>query len=354
MKIDKSNMRQKILDFPKQFRVGLNAAAKVKIKNSRLRPSFVPLSGASAGKQGFGGQANLKSVIVCGMGGSALQGDIANMYLEDKKSDISLHIHSDYGLPYFTDKNHLIICASYSGNTEETISAFEEARKRNLKIAAVASGGKLVELCKLYKIPIAIIPAGYQPRMALGFQFAALVKILENCGFLLKNKTDSGLISLESALKPAELENQGKKLSKNLKNKIPIIYASRKFKYLARIWKIKFNENSKIPAFYNYFPELNHNELVGFENNACPISIIILRDNSDNPRTKKRMELTADILKKRGINVDIIEIVGKNTINKFFSNILVADWASYYLALEYGVDPTPVKLNDEFKKRLAR
>jgi len=328
--IDKSNMRKTILDFPKQFRVGLKAAEGIGIKNLKLK---------------------IKNLIICGMGGSALPADILEIWLQACKIELPLYIHRNYGLPSHINGKHLIICISYSGNTEETLSAFEEARGKKYKIAAITSGGKLAELCKKYKIPLALIPKGYQPRMALGFQFAALMKILANSGLIKNNLGDISV--LENLLKPKSFENQGKKLAKKLRNKIPLIYASEKFTALARIWKIKFNENSKTPAFYNYFPELNHNELVGFENDGYPISIIILRDVLDRPRIKKRMELTSDILMERGINVDIIEIVGKDTINKVFSNILLADWASYYLALEYGVDPTPVKLNDEFKKRLA-
>lgn len=324
-------MRKMILDFPRQFTVGLKAAENVKVEGT------------------------FDKVIICGMGGSALPADILSMWLEANKIGLPVHAHRDYGLPRFADKYHLIICVSYSGNTEETISAFEEARKKNLKILAITSGGKLSDLCRSYKIPAAIVPSGLQPRMALGFQFAALAKILTNCG-ILKNETNSDLVLLKKTLKPKIFEIQGKKLAQNLKNRIPIIYASGKFEYLARIWKIKFNENAKTPAFYNYFPELNHNELAGFDNNGCnngcPTSIIILRDILDGPRIKKRMELTSDILRQKGIGVDIIEITGENTINKVFSSILLADWASYYLALEYKVDPTAVKLNDEFKKRL--
>ncbi|MBI2041721.1 MAG: hypothetical protein HYT20_01715 [Candidatus Nealsonbacteria bacterium] len=139
---------------------------------------------------------------------------------------------------------------------------------------------------------------------------------------------------------------------------MPIIYASSRLKYLdlARIWKIKFNENSKIPAFCNYFPELNHNELVGFENNGYPVSIatsiIILRDDLDLPRIKERIELTAEILKPTGVQAQFVDIKGEDILYKIFDNILLSDWTSYYLALEYKIDPTPVKLNDEFKKLL--
>lgn len=186
-------MRQAILDFPKQFRIGLKAAENI---------------------QAIG---NFDGVIVCGMGGSALPAGILNMWIEAKRSGMSLDIHSDYGLPRFVKDAHLIICISYSGNTEETISAFEEARRKNLKIAAISSGGKLTELCKLHKIPLALIPSGLQPRMALGFQFAALMKILANCGLINADLKD--IHNLENSLNPVNSEDRGKKIAKNLKTK---------------------------------------------------------------------------------------------------------------------------------------
>lgn len=324
--IDRSNMRQMILDFPKQFRVGLEAAKNVKVPGK------------------------FDAVLICGMGGSALPGDILAMWLQAYKIGLPLCIHRNYGLPYQVDERHLIICISYSGNTEETLSSFEEAWRKKIPLVAISSGGRLAELCQKHKIPFAKIPTGSQPRMALGFQFAALMKILVNCG-IIKNGLEN-ISSLEKDLKPQKIKDQGKKLSKKIKGKIPVIYASDRLKSLARIWKIKFNENSKIPAFYNYFPELNHNEITGFENHQEQFSIVILRDRADYPRILRRMELTAQILRKKGLRIDIVDLKGKDILYKIFSNILLADWASYYLALEYGVDPTPVKIIEEFKKKL--
>ena len=147
-------------------------------------------------------------------------------------------------------------------------------------------------------------------------------------------------------------------MARKLKNRIPIIYASYQNRELARIWKIKFNENSKVPAFANYFPELNHNEMVGFERISSfqpPIFrpyVLILRDLADHPRIQKRMKLTADILRKKKVAVDFIEINGKDNLSKVFSTLLLSDWASYYLALNYKVDPSPVKTVEDFKQRM--
>ncbi len=331
--IDKSNMRKTILGFPQQFRTGIEAAKNVKVAG---RPD---------------------KVLICGMGGSALPGDILKMWLEASKNALPLYIWKNYSLPHFIDKNFLVICVSYSGNTEEVLSSFQEAQRRGLLLAAITSGGKLAEFCRKSKIPLVVVPGNFQPRMTLGYQFSALMKILVNCG-IIKNSLGN-VLTLERELKPWLLENQGKILVKKLKNKIPIIYASDRLKALAQVWKIKFNENSKVPAFSNYFPELNHNEIVGYTkipNSRSLISnfyVLILRDLAGNSRILKRLELTAKILKNKGVGLCFIEIKGKNILHKIFSNILLADWVSYYLALENKIDPTPVKIIEEFKKKIA-
>lgn len=332
-KFDKSNMRKTILNFPQQFRVGLEAAKKMKVSGI------------------------FDKVLVCGMGGSALPGDILSIWLETYKIGLPLYIHRNYGLPQKTDLRTLVICISYSGNTEETLAGFEEARGRKFKIAAIASGGKLAELCQKYKIPIAIIPQGLQPRMALGLQFAALMKILSNCG-VIENELKN-ILALKNLLKPQDFEAQGKKLAKNLFKKIPIIYASRDRRQLAYIWKVSLNETAKIIAEYNFIPELCHNEIVGFwKINEMQIPgkklyTIFLRDPAAYPRILTQMEIARDLIEKEGVKTEIIEIKGKDILEKIFSNIILGFWTSYHLALLYKVDPTPIKMIEEFKKRLA-
>ncbi len=313
-------MEKIILEFPKQFRNGIKSAEKVKL----------------AGQ--------FKKILVCGMGGSALAGDVLKMWLELEKITLPISIYKNYKLPFWADKNYLIVVISYSGNTEESISAFKEALKKKLALAVITSGGKLEKLCIQNKIQIAIIPKGFQPRMALGFQFSALAKILMNCR-LLKNKTKE-ILSLEKSLNPRILRNKGEKIAKRIKG-IPIIYASYSMKTLAKIWKIKFNENSKRPAFFNFFPELNHNEMAGFERTKRGFYLIILEDK--NPRTMKRMHLTSKILK---IKTEFVEVNGKTALEKIFSNILLSDWVSFYLAKKEGIDPIPVKIVEKLKERL--
>lgn len=327
------------MDFPKQFPVGLDAA-----KDARIFGDF-------------------NQLIFCGMGGSALPGAILKMLQIFYGWPINIRVHRTYGLPSRLSPRALIFTVSYSGNTEETISSYKEAKEMNLSIVSITTGGKLAELCKKDKAPWVKLPKEkIQPRSAVGFQFASMVKLLSNSGII--KDLDEEILDMSKFLKPKTLEKQGKELAQKIKGKIPIIYASDKYRTLAQIWKINFNENSKSPAFWNYFPEVNHNELEGMAHELeCEFNanhdantifhVIILRDKKlDHPRILKRMKTTAELLKEKGLKVSTIDIQGLNVLTKVFSNYLLANWVSYYLALEYETDPSPVETIEEFKKRL--
>jgi len=326
-------MRQVIIESAEQLKKGLELA-----ENATSRGRF-------------------EKVIICGIGGSALPVNILNAV-----TNVSVPIlaHRDYNLPKEAGENSLIICISYSGNTEETVSALNEAVQKKLKIVGVATGGKVAEICKKNNLTFVKIPSGIQPRSATGYMFSALAKILANAGAV--DDISGEIIKTSEKLEKinVKLEKRGKQLAKKLIGKIPVIYSSNKFNVLPRIWKIKFNENSKIPAFWNYFPELNHNEMVGYSGKSQnPNSkfqnfiVLILRDKNDHPRILKRMALTAKLLDKSGVKTEFIEIRGSSDLFKVFSNLLLGDWVSYYLALENKIDPTPVKIVEDFKKMLA-
>ena len=345
-KIDKSNMREVILNFPKQFPVGLDAAEDVKI---------------------FG---DFNQIIFCGVGGSALPGSILKMLQIFYGWPINIRIHRSYGLPTRLSPRPLIFAVSYSGNTEEAISSYQEAKEKNLSVIGITTNGKLAELCKKDKnLWVKLPKEKIQPRSAIGYQFASLIRVLSNSN-IIKN-LDEEILDMSKFLKPKALEKQGKELALKIKGKVPIIYASDKYRTLAQLWKINFNENSKSPAFWNYFPELNHNEMEGMAHELecdCvekPIfHILILRDKKlDHPRILKRMKITAELLKEKGLKVDTIDIQGLalakastgklDVLTKIFSSYILANWTSYCLALEYETDPSPVKTVEEFKKKLG-
>jgi glucose/mannose-6-phosphate isomerase len=334
--VDKSNMYKIILDFPKQFRIGIAAA-----KNVSLKPEILPLPP--------------ENIIICGMGGSALPGDILVTL-----RPLDVFIHKSYGLPLQAGNESLVICISYSGNTEETLSAFSEALNRKLPLVSITTGGKLEKLSKKYGVPFVKIPPPLiPPRLALGEMFSALCQILANQGILseeiVKEILEAG-VSLESE----KLKNQGKRLAKRIYQRIPIIYTPKQFKEIGLIWKNSLNETAKIIAVTNYFPELNHNETVGFwKINETQISnkellVIILRDLQDHPRVLKQMEIAGDLIEKEGVEVEFLDIKGKTVLEKIFSTIILGFWTSYWLALEYKIDPTPIKAIEELKRKLAQ
>ena len=291
-----------------------------------------------------------KKFLLCGMGGSHLQGDILQML----NPTLDFLVYSDYGLPENIGKGRLIIASSYSGNTEETISAFKEAQAQGFPLVVSSVGGKLIELAKEHNIPYVQIPdTGIQPRSALGYTLKALLKLTGEEDLLVEIK------KLAQSFSSATFEQEGKELAQKLSSKIPVIYSSRKNESIAYNWKIKFNESAKIPSFLNVFPELNHNEMTGFDvigatkELSGKLVILLLKDANDHPRIQKRMEVLLRLYKERGIQVEVKEFVGENLQERIFSSLVLADWTAWYTAKEYGTEPEEVPMIEEFKKRIV-
>lgn len=288
----------------------------------------------------------VKKFAVVGMGGSHLAADLIRVL----KPEIDIVVHKNYGLPVLTDiKDRLIILSSYSGNTEEVVDAFNKARKMKLKIAVIAVGGKLLELAKDNAASYIQLPdMNLQPRMALGLSLMAMLKIIGDKNLF------AGVKALSKTLKPAELEVHGQALAQRLKESVPLIYSSTENRPIGYNWKIKFNENSKIPAFSNVLPELNHNEMEGFDSEADGFAgkfyVIFLHDDSDDLRISRRMEILEKLYSDRGLKTEAIKIEGANIFEKVFNTIISGDWVAYYTALSYGVDPETVPMVEEFKK----
>ncbi len=294
----------------------------------------------------------LDKFIVCGMGGSHLAADLLKIW----KPDVDVIIHKDYGLPPLTNEDlesRLLILSSYSGNTEEVIDSFERGKSRGLAMAIIAVGGKLLTLAKEENIPYIQLPdTGVQPRMALGFSFRALLKLIAAESAL--RETDN----LKN-LPAADLEIRGEALAARLKGMIPVIYSSQQNYGIAYNWKIKFNETGKIPAFCNVFPELNHNEMNGFDamegtrELSQKFHFIFLRDREDDPRIGKRMAVLERLYRDRGFEVDVFDLDGETVFRKIFASLLLADWAAMYIAETYSVEAEQVPMVEEFKKLIT-
>jgi glucose/mannose-6-phosphate isomerase len=269
---------------------------------------------------------------------------------------IDLYVHRDYGLPPFSDeffKKSLLIASSYSGNTEEVVSFVEQALVRGYPIAIVTCGGKLLELAEKNSLPHIKLPdVGIQPRSALGFSTVALAKLTGDLELLAE------LRELSQKIVPGTFEKDGKKLAEKLKGKIPLVYSSVKNLPLAYNWKIKFNETGKVPAFYNLFSEMNHNEISGFDpssgvkNLITNFSAIFLTDDADNSHIQKRMVVCKKLYEKQGIETFSEPLAGGTILERAFNSLLLADWTALYIANASGADPEKVPLIEEFKKHI--
>lgn len=303
--------------------------------------------------QNTGGFKKRDKFIVCGMGGSNLAAGIIKSW--EPKLDII--IHRDYGLPAMEEtrlKDYLIIASSYSGNTEETISAFQEALARKLSLIVIVAGGKLLELAQEHKTPYIQMPhIGNSPRFAIGYSIIATLKAMN------EERIINNINGEVGSLNPDDYKQTGKELVEKLQNKIPLIYSSGPNAGLARYWKISFNETAKLPAFYNFLPELNHNEMAGFSSKIFEgklnhkFAFVFLNDPDDEPQIQKRMSATQKIFKDRGFTVLKTDVTGPSLWYKSFTSILTAMWTSYYLTQYYGVDPEDISMIENFKKPLA-
>ncbi|OHA02644.1 MAG: bifunctional phosphoglucose/phosphomannose isomerase [Candidatus Sungbacteria bacterium RIFCSPHIGHO2_02_FULL_52_23] len=293
--------------------------------------------------------------VVLGMGGSHLAADLIAAW----KPELPLVVHAGYGLPYIAagdEKKILVIASSYSGNTEETIDGFEEAGRRGIARAAIAVGGKLRELARSEGVPFVQFPdTGIQPRSSIGFGIKALLMLMGETEALAK----IGSLAERLARRMDECEKAGKTLAEQMRGYVPVIYASDRNRAVAYNWKIKFNETGKIPAFYNVFPELNHNEMTGFDCTDTTrmlserMFFVFVEDSADHPKVQKRMAITKELYSVRKMKVASITMTGGDIFEKMFSSTLTADWAALYTAKLYGVEADAVPMVEEFKKRIA-
>jgi glucose/mannose-6-phosphate isomerase len=308
--------------------------------------------------------ADPRNVVVIGMGGSAIGGEMVLSTMSSKLL-VPFQVCRHYELPEYVDDETLLIVLSYSGNTEETIAAIEDGLARKAMIAAITTGGLLKDICALNEVPMCQIPSGLQPRAAIGYSFVPLMLFLEKIGLVAGfNDELKTLIPALQKFREVFIEdlpieqNPAKKLATKLIGKIPIIYSGPTLSAAAGSrFKTQICENGKQLAFTNQFSEFNHNELVGWCESIEPykdlLSVIILRDAEDMPQIRNRMNIVRDRIK--GLGVDLTEVHSKGTtrMERLFSMFQLADFTSYYLAVLGDNDPTPVEAIEDLKKQLG-
>lgn len=322
MAIDASNMLATLEDFGKQCRTALGLPRGMVVKK--------PIS----------------NVVVLGMGGSAIGGDILKSYLQHAGMPVT--VSRSYSLPPGVGKDTLVFALSYSGNTEETLAATDQALKKTDKVIAITSGGKLAKSVK----KVIAIPGGLPPRCALGYLFFPMLGVIQNSGVV--QVTNEELEETLSVLTQIEAtKDRAQQLARqHIKEKTPLIYAPELFRPVAMRWKTQINENAKSPAFFNTFPEMNHNEIEGFfRTRPQEYCVIMIRDRKEHPEVRRRMDVTRDLLEEH-LEVQEVFTKGESLLCRMLSSIYLGDMTSYYLALYKRIDPTPIEMIDKLKKAL--
>jgi glucose/mannose-6-phosphate isomerase len=340
-KLDSTKLHERIRNLPQQCRQAWQSAVALPLPKDFKK---------------------IDKIVIIGMGGSAIGGDLLRA-LVSIQSKVDVTVQRDYHLPKSVDKNTLVIASSYSGNTEETISAFNQALEVPCKKFVITTGGKISEIAAKSGVPLFSFGYSSEPRAALGYSFFSLLAFLHNLDII-----SSELLNIDETIDTlkdisAKLSkdiptsgNAAKQLAIKLYDHLVIIYGAGILSSVAYRWKTQINENSKAWAFAETLPELNHNAVVGYKfpsESAGNTFVIMLRTPDLHPRILKRYDITGDILSKSHIPHEIIDASGKTPLCQMMSSILLGDYVSYYLAMLYDINPSPVEIIDYLKKELS-
>jgi glucose/mannose-6-phosphate isomerase len=303
----------------------------------------------------------ISQIVVSGMGGSAIGGDLMRTFVE-ATSPIPVSVNRSYTLPAHVDDRTLLVASSYSGNTEETLAALEVAIERGSHVFCITSGGRLLSLAREHGFPHIVIPGGLPPRAALPYSFAPQLALATNLGLVdvsLPDQTEIVRVLQEGVERYSDLNgNDALDLATIVKDHVALIYSAAGFLEAVNVrWCGQLEENAKTLAFGNVFPEMNHNEIVGWDHSEAFLNhfgVIVLRDRDDHPRIQHRFDVTRDILQRKAAFWIEKETMGEGRLARMFSLIQLADWTSYYLSFLNGVDPTTIKLIDKLKEELSK
>lgn len=306
---------------------------------------------------------NISAIVLAGLGGSAIGGDLVRSYLQSKLS-VPYVVNRTYALPAFVNENTLVIVSSYSGDTEESLAMFDDARNRGAQIICISTGGKLTSLAQEHSLPLITLPKGFQPRAALGYSFVPVLLTLQKLGFI-SGESDaitSAATTLDELAKRYGTANSSETntalaIANRILTKSPVIYSSSDVFDTVNIrWRGQIQENAKHVAFGNVLPEMNHNEINGWDfphEMMKDFYVIFLRSPKDeHPRVEKRFSILKDVLQLKSVAHEEYHAEGNTRLARMFSLISLGDWASYYMALLANVDPSPVPVISQLKKKL--
>lgn len=333
--VDKRNMIEVIRSLPDQMKEALQSTSRLGVSRSAS-----------------------DEIVFAGVGGSAIVGDIARSWLMDSLGLPIMVVRGDTP-PAFVDEDSFVIAVSYSGNTSETIECLRSALSRGCMVACVSSGGEIQSICEKRNLPLAKVPKGMPPRGAIGYLFVSAYLILEEMGVTVSREEMENTIvhlrEIRSKLDPSVGlgENVAKKISEKISDRTPLIYAGRRLSPIARRWKTQLNENSKKMAWWGSLPEINHNEIVGWdkEDDVGRFVAIVLRDDEEGELEKKRNDETVRLISKKAEVIQVY-VEGETRLARMFHCLMLGDYVSYYCAVRRDMNPTPVDAIDRLKKRL--
>jgi len=340
LKYDKSDYLRYLREFSRQIAL----AQKIDIPKEKKSPN------------------GIIQVAALGMGGSAIGADLVRSIYEDDIS-VPFSVVRNYRIPASVSRNSLVIASSYSGNTEETLSAYTYAKENGANIICITSGGELGRLAKTDGFPVIMLPGGYQPRAALGFSLIPILHILAYHGIIQDKKAEiyntiSLLKQLNNEYAPdTALDSAPLKLAEKIHSKLPLIYTGpAPFDTVGIRWRCQFAENAKMLAYSNTIPEMNHNEIMGWDRDFSPgrnIYAVFLRDNQENDRIQKRFEISKEIISKYAYATADVWSSGSSKLARAFSLLYFGDYVSYYCALLNKKDPTVIENINYLKTKLS-
>ena len=302
----------------------------------------------------------INKVCCAGMGGSAMGADLIKAYSYYSCPN-PVQVVRNYNIPEWVDESTLFIACSFSGHTEEILSALEQAQNKGAQTIAITSGGELLLKAAKENFDYIKIPGGIPPRAALGYSFVPLFRIFHHLGYL--DEGEEALSETELFLsKQGELlsdisDNEALSLAKELQDTLPIIYSDSTMMAPVNLrWRNQFEENAKTLSYGNFLPEMTHNEIVGWEqivHLTGRLSVLMLFDKEDDKRIRKRMQIVKDLIEDQVASIHVLSTRGESRLTRMFSLIQMVDWTSFYLAVINEVDPTPIAKIDLLKSRLA-
>ena len=327
-------MEENIRSFSSQIKNNLSGFEKIKLVNK-----------------------NISSVLIIGQGGSGIGGVLLSDLLKNKL-EIPVLINNGYDLPRWVDQSTLVIASSYSGNTEETLNVLNKCLVLGLKPICITSGGKVLEICENKNLDFFILPQSFHPREALAFSISLIFLVFYKYQIVSKNIIQKLINASDFILnKQEKIIKKSKNLSNDIFQKIPIIYSTNFFYGAILRFKQQLNENSKVPCWINIIPEMNHNEIVGWENIYKNInkhfSVIFVKSNLDKEKNKLRTDISIDILKTKGINSNIIILEEGDLFCQYILLINLFDFTSFYLANKNNIDPYNIESISYLKSKLT-